>query len=150
MDYYIKSATETDIDFLLSLRISTMEVYLAEMGIPIDQEFHLDRIRYKFESARIIVVDSQRIGLLKYFANEENYELIQMQISPQWQNRGYGAKLIEVVLKEARKADKPVILSVLKSNPAKGLYTRLGFCVIAETEQEFKMKLEPNNQPNNQ
>jgi ribosomal protein S18 acetylase RimI-like enzyme len=38
----------------------------------------------------------------------------------------------------------PVMLKVLKGNPAKRLYDRLGFEIIGEDEKEFHMRRAPH------
>jgi ribosomal protein S18 acetylase RimI-like enzyme len=44
------------------------------------------------------------------------------------------------VLDEARRSGKPVALQVLKVNPARRLYERLGFSVTGENETLYFMK----------
>jgi ribosomal protein S18 acetylase RimI-like enzyme len=51
-----------------------------------------------------------------------------------------GSKLIRSVLAEARAIDLPLSLSVLKANPARRLYERLGFVVVAEGANVFHMR----------
>ncbi len=144
MKLKLKPALENDINFLLALRKSTMEEYLIKVGIPTDEESHLARIRYKFDSAKIAYLNDKPIGLLKYYDSEDWCEIIQVQIDPDFQNKGYGEALVKIVISEASRIGQPVKLSVLKSNPAFTLYSRLGFTVVSESETEYTMKIEPN------
>src|SRR5215510_15070285 len=61
-------------------------------------------------------------------------------IVPERQNRGIGTEVIRSAIAEAETQKMPLYLSVLKVNPARRLYERLGFAVIEETEHHFRMK----------
>jgi ribosomal protein S18 acetylase RimI-like enzyme len=61
-------------------------------------------------------------------------------IVPEHQNRGTGTEVVRSVIVEAETQNMPLYLSVLKVNPARRLYERLGFVVIEETEHHFRMK----------
>ena len=49
--------------------------------------------------------------------------------------------MLEGVIADARKAGVDVVLSVLKANPARSLYERLGFLVEGEDSHEYFMRL---------
>ncbi|MGB3712970.1 MAG: GNAT family N-acetyltransferase [Candidatus Promineifilaceae bacterium] len=61
-------------------------------------------------------------------------------LSPEWQNQGLGAVIIGDVLASAKARGQRVSLQVLKVNPARRLYERLGFSIFAETDTHFKMR----------
>jgi ribosomal protein S18 acetylase RimI-like enzyme len=67
--------------------------------------------------------------------------LLNIQILPQFQRQGLGSAIIMAVLQRA--ADRPVWLRVLKVNPARALYERLGFRVTGETETHWQLVHEP-------
>lgn len=139
-------ATESDIDFLLQLRWLTMGKYLTDIGASTDAESLMRRVRYGFEHAHIVEVDGQPAGLFKYcfMPQEQHWYLMQIQIHPDFQNRGLGKQLIEKLLAQASTQHQPVVLSVLKNNPARHLYHRLGFRVTDQNEREFIMTCLPN------
>ncbi|WP_192458074.1 GNAT family N-acetyltransferase [Musicola keenii] len=140
-------ATESDINYLLHLRTLTMKRYLEDVGAPTDKETFLQRIRHEFAHANIIMVDSQRAGLFKYrfIAEQQHWYLLQIQVHPDYQHRGIGGMLISDVIARAAKHHHPVVLSVLKSNPARKLYERLGFRITSEGAQEFIMTRTPDD-----
>ena len=70
-----------------------------------------------------------------------DWDLIQIQLAPSLQGQGFGAQIIQSVISEARDAGASLKLDVLKVNPARRLYERLGFTVITETAHLFEMKL---------
>ncbi|ADM97261.1 GNAT family N-acetyltransferase [Dickeya dadantii] len=141
-------ATESDIDFLLQLRRLTMGKYLADIGASTDHDSLMRRVRYEFEHAHIVRVEGQPAGLFKYrfMPQEQHWYLIQIQIHPDFQNRGIGKQLIETLLAQASAQGQAVVLSVLKNNPARHLYHRLGFRVTDQIEREFIMTCLPNAQ----
>ena len=57
-----------------------------------------------------------------------------MELLPSFQHRGIGTSIIHDVIARARAAHLPVTLTVLKENPAKTLYERLGFSVQEEID----------------
>ena len=61
-------------------------------------------------------------------------------VTPDLQGQGIGTSVIHQVLDEAKRSGKPVALQVLKVNPARRLYERLGFSVTGENETRYFMK----------
>lgn len=72
-----------------------------------------------------------------------DWELVQIQIAPAWQGAGIGSHLVRALLEQARQAGAVVRLSVLKANPARQLYERLGFAVVAELDHAYEMAASP-------
>ncbi|HLM00911.1 MAG TPA: GNAT family N-acetyltransferase, partial [Pyrinomonadaceae bacterium] len=66
--------------------------------------------------------------------------LVSIRLLPEFQNRGIGTKLIKDVLAASIAKNKPVRLQVLKINPARNLYERLGFEISGETGTHFLMR----------
>jgi ribosomal protein S18 acetylase RimI-like enzyme len=61
-------------------------------------------------------------------------------LRPALQGQGIGMLVIQQVLDEAKRSGKPVVLQVLKVNPARRLYERLGFSATGENETHYFMK----------
>ncbi len=72
-------------------------------------------------------------------------EIVQIQIEPKFQRKGIGQQIIEAVIKDSLDKNKEIYLSVLKENPAKELYLRLGFKITGEDDSSFMMLFD--NQP---
>jgi ribosomal protein S18 acetylase RimI-like enzyme len=64
---------------------------------------------------------------------------------PDWQNRGLGTTIIQDVIDRLRAPGIPVRLQVLKVNPARRLYERLGFEIYDESDTHYLMQ---TNDPN--
>ncbi|MCD0505440.1 GNAT family N-acetyltransferase [Bordetella petrii] len=109
-------------------------------GLRVDDGAHLARIRYHWEDACIVLVDAQPAGLFKAYRGAAAWHVVQVQVAPAWQGRGLGARLLRTVLDQADADGLPTRLDVLKTNPARRLYERLGFRVIADGGAEFHME----------
>ncbi|MFS1438550.1 GNAT family N-acetyltransferase [Shewanella sp. 10N.286.48.A6] len=79
------------------------------------------------------------VGTLKYASTNHEVEIMQIQIHPDHQNKGYGRSIIQQVLNDAE--SKSVSLTVLKDNPALQLYLRLGFKIVGEDMYEYHMQI---------
>ncbi|MEZ8311935.1 GNAT family N-acetyltransferase [Vibrio splendidus] len=143
MEINLRPAKEKDIQFLLDLRVLTMESYLKKDGVPCTEEEHLCRIKYNFPDAQIIELGDKKAGLFKasYLADKEQWYLFQIQVHPEFQSQRIGSYLINSLIHMAKKQGKDVGLSVLKSNPAFNLYKKLGFKIVEENQHEFELVL---------
>lgn len=133
-----------DLPFLVKLRHETMSPHLVASGVEQSEAEHLRRVLINFESAEILLQDQERVGLFKVVRNGLNWELVQVQLCPSHQGRGLGSKLVGQLVSEAQAANATLRLSVLKANPARRVYERLGFEVVSEQEHSFEMQRAPN------
>ncbi|NGN97178.1 GNAT family N-acetyltransferase [Grimontia sp. S25] len=145
MQITLRKATESDMDFLFEFRDLTMRKYLEQVGMPTSRENYEARIRYQFDCAEIIEYSGKPIGLIKaaYCLETNMWKLIQIQVHPDYQGRGIGESVIKNLLGVAKETNTTVQLSVIKTNPAQQLYSKLGFIRIEELEQEFIMICKP-------
>lgn len=99
----------------------------------IDYEKVLSWIREKIQNHindySIIFVDGTKAGYYRFCKNADNkFEIDDLYILPQFQNKGIGSKVIYQCCAEV---DEPVILYVfVKNHRAVSLYKRLGFEVL--------------------
>jgi ribosomal protein S18 acetylase RimI-like enzyme len=136
-----RNCDDNDIGYLLWLRKETMNLHLNNSGFNLDDESHLKRIMYEFESAKLIYLNDKKIGLLKILENEKSIEIIQIQIEPKNQGKGIGEKIIKTIIENNLIKKKPIFLSVLKQNNAKKLYEKIGFRIKTEDEHSFIMEI---------
>jgi ribosomal protein S18 acetylase RimI-like enzyme len=80
----------------------------------------------------IIVGGSEDIGRLYVASMLDQFRVVDIALLPAYRNQGIGRTLMQDVLAEARRERKFVSLYVEETNPAKGLYERLGFSVVGE------------------
>jgi ribosomal protein S18 acetylase RimI-like enzyme len=94
-------------------------------------------------SLRIIEKDGEPIGYISVRRSCEEIFLAGIEIAPEQQNQGVATQLIKVLLGESDLSRLPVKLQVLKVNPARRLYERLGFQCTGETPTHYMMQREP-------
>lgn len=145
MDINLRKANGSDISFLLSLRDKTMRLYLEQAGMATSQEEYIKRIRFEFENAQIVEMAGNPIGLFKVtYSHKRNYwYIVQIQIEPDYQGMSIGSYLINQLIEKAKDAGATVGLSVINTNPARHLYSRLGFEVSGTNGSETLMELTP-------
>lgn len=135
-----RRARESDVPFLVELRLQTIAPHFLAAGAEHSLAEQETRVRARFDCAEILESAGQAIGLLKVLRESPQWQLVQVQLMPSFQGQGIGGRLVASVVREAGAAGVPVVLSVLKANPARQLYERLGFKVIAEVEDAFHMQ----------
>lgn len=138
-----RRATQTDMPFLVQLRHDTMRAHLAASGVRQSEEAHLQRVLVHFDSAEILVHAGEPVGLVKIVRSDASWELLQIQLHPSVQGQGVGTEVLTQLISEADAAQVTLQLSVLKANPARRLYERLGFKVLLEKEHSFDMQRIP-------
>ncbi|MDO9319317.1 MAG: GNAT family N-acetyltransferase [Gammaproteobacteria bacterium] len=97
-----------------------------------------DDITYRRLS--IIEVDDQPIGMMRVDEHNTHFDIDQLFLLPHSQNQGIGTALIRSVLSRAKERGLPVKLWVLRVNPARNLYLRLGFKVVIETDESLHLQ----------
>jgi ribosomal protein S18 acetylase RimI-like enzyme len=137
-----RQATESDVPFLMGLRRESMDQHLNATGASTSESDHLARVRYRFDCAEVLLQEGNPVGLLKVARDGRDWKVIQIQLVSKLQGQGLGAKLLNQVITEAVAAEASLTLSVLKANPARSLYERLGFVVESESEYEYNMRLQ--------
>jgi ribosomal protein S18 acetylase RimI-like enzyme len=137
----LRPAREEDVPFLLALREETMDEHFRASGAEPSREQHLERVRVRFECAQIIEREGRPAGLFKVARDGLDWLLIQIQLAPELQGQGVGERLIRELIGEARRAGASLSLHVLRANPARRLYERLGFRIVEEGEHEYLMRL---------
>ncbi len=142
MEIELIKATATDKKFLLDLRKQTMIEHLEKAGIYLSKEEHVARVNKHFEGSFIILKSKKKVGLLKCIDEQDTIEILQLQVSPQYQGVGIGKYIIQMLISKANTEGKKLTLKVLKENPARYLYERAGFKITEEDDYEFMMKLE--------
>ncbi|MGU7783996.1 GNAT family N-acetyltransferase [Burkholderia sp. PU8-34] len=135
----LRAASPADLPFLLRLRKLTMTEHLQRVAMPTDDDTHWQRIGSHFEDAKVICAGTESIGLLKLSRTGSEWHLHQVQVMPAYQGRGIGNGVLHAVLAEATREGASVSLSVLHGNPARCLYERLGFRLVAETSVDAKL-----------
>jgi ribosomal protein S18 acetylase RimI-like enzyme len=143
-DVKLRPAAPEDADFLYGVLKATMQEYVAQTW-GWDEEWQQAHFREHFDPSKdqVIVLKGEDIGVLSVEPRQDHVFLSKIYILPQYQRLGIGTRLIRAVLERAHRRDVPVTLRVIKVNPARRLYERLGFVQVGETESHYLMKAVP-------
>ncbi len=145
MPHDFRPVRDADQLWLWVLKQATMKAYVEQTWGRWEDADQAERFRRSFEPThmQIIVADGQDAGLLHVERTADEIRLLRIEIAPEFQNRGLGTAVLHGLLAEARHRAIPLRLQVLKVNPARRLYERIGFAVIAETDTHFLMRWTP-------
>ena len=98
---------------------------------------------------QVIERNNQVIGFIKVVDLATEIYLAEIQIAKDFQRQGIGTILIQSVIQKAQVSNKKLWLKVLKGNPAKQLYQRLGFIKLEESSNhEIMLKSQSNSDLN--
>ena len=137
----IQQAKAEHYDFALHLYLLTMRPYMQELIVWDEQEQRASfAAQWKREEVRIISVDGKDVGWLQVAELPAEIRLQKFFVSPQYQRSGIGSEVLRNLLATWRTTGKKIVLKVLKNNPARRLYERLGFSVVAEAGVTFRMR----------
>jgi ribosomal protein S18 acetylase RimI-like enzyme len=137
----LRQAKAEHYDFALQLYLLTLAPYLREL-IAWDEaeQCAVFAARWKCEEAKIISVDGEEAGWLQVAELPTEIRLQKLFVSPPWQRSGIGSEVLDNLFASWRATGKKIVLQVLKVNPARRLYERHGFSVIAETGIVYRMR----------
>jgi ribosomal protein S18 acetylase RimI-like enzyme len=141
--YSLRDATERDFEFLYSLHEQTMKSYVDQTWGWVDADQRA-RFRAGFDPTKqkVIVSDGQDVGVVAVEESPLGMFIRFLEIAPPWQGRGMGAQVIEDIIKAANMRGLTTRLQVLKVNPARRLYERLGFKRVEETQTHHIMEIQ--------
>ena len=141
----LRASTSKDADFIYSLNELTLRPHVEMLG----KRWSVPKMQEKCQkdavdpNYRIVQLRGQDCGTLHVEATPDEIWLHALLLHPNYQHLGVGSQMMSMVLAQARKAAKPVLLYVTKSNPAKMFYERFGFAVCDENELHFGMRRSP-------
>ena len=137
----IRIATPEDYGFLYALHCTTMYDYIeATWGW--DEAWQQSHFKEHFQpdANQIIMLNGHDIGRVEVDYKEDRAHIGNIQILPEHQSKGIGSVVILKIIRHAQRQERFVTLQVLKVNPARRCYERLGFVVEGEDDAHFKMK----------
>jgi ribosomal protein S18 acetylase RimI-like enzyme len=136
--YALRPATTDDIPWLFALHKAALRRYIEPLW-GWDEAWQHDYFTSTLNLAdsRIITLAAKPIGRLTVEDRPTHTFLAYLALLPTHQRQGIGAGIIREVVAQAK---LPVRLSVLSTNPARALYERLGFRVIAQDAVRLTMQ----------
>lgn len=139
--YVMRAVTEKDYEFIYLVKKNAYKKYV-EMNFGEWEENQQKEFFEKFmeaykEGAYIIQYEGTDIGFFNGCVFEDKYEIGNICIFEEYQNRGIGTTILKDILKEHTGVD--VTLQYFKQNPVGRLYERLGFERVGETPYHYQM-----------
>jgi ribosomal protein S18 acetylase RimI-like enzyme len=140
--YSLRPATADDYPFLYDLHVAAMKDYVARTW-GWDDAFQRKMFADKFrpEGSQVVVAGGRDVGVVE--RRPDAWFIANIEIAPAAQGRGLGAAIVLDLLATAARDGLPVRLQVLKVNPARRLYERLGFAITGETPTHYLMGTAP-------
>jgi ribosomal protein S18 acetylase RimI-like enzyme len=141
----LRNATSADYNYLYKVFRATMKTYIAETRGEWSENREEAQFRAQLDvsASQIVLVDNSPVGFITVPFREDALWIHTICIVPEHQNRGIGTAVIESVITRSQEQQLHLHLSVLKVNPARRLYERLGFKVTHATTHHYQMKLDP-------
>lgn len=146
----VREATPADGPFLRRLYDSTRAEELAGLAWDdrtrrafLDQQLDAQAVgyRHQFPDASFLLVDLEGADVGRLYLADEGptVHVLDISLLPEHQGVGLGGALLGWVIGHGRR----VTLSVVGGNPARRLYERLGFVVVAEQPPYLSMEHPP-------
>lgn len=141
MRYFLRKVGVADGEFLYRLKAACLKEYVSAIW-GWDEANQRRRFSANFDPAgsRIVVAYGRDVGQLALEVAPGEIFLSGIYLLPAYQGQGLGSQILGDLLSEARQRRSPVRLRVLRGNPARDLYGRLGFRVIDKTDTHYVMR----------
>lgn len=144
----LRQAVPEDYRYCERLYLETMRPLLLALNAW-DERDLLARFASNFSpgEAWLIRFDGVDVGWLQVARTEAAIILVQIHIERGLRSRGIGTALIGELFDEGNTKHLPVLLEVVRNNPAITLYTRLGFTVVSQDQVKLYMRRHPGEHP---
>lgn len=146
MNIQLQPSTAADKPWLEKLRRAAYsDLFVATWG-GWDEDRHQRHWTSCIEKNHISIIkrDDTYVGMVQVIEEEASIEVAEIQILPEFQDKGIGTLVLTDIVKDAHSNQRPVTLSVgKKNNRAIALYQRLGFELTEETNTKIYFKLSP-------
>ncbi|MBD3886488.1 GNAT family N-acetyltransferase [Phormidium tenue FACHB-886] len=142
MEWRLRSASESDREFLYALHRTTMREVIDNTWGWDDawQRSDFDR-RFGTCAVSIIDIHGRAVGGLWLEATPDSLHIVELQLVPEMQGKGIGSAVVQHVIQQGIDRGLPVTLSVVPANSrAQRLYERLGFEVTGVEDPFIHMR----------
>jgi len=137
-----RSAVPADVEFAFAVTEAAMRSYVEQTWGEWKADWQREHHEASFKAVphEVVLVGAARAGILMVSEAPTYLQLEKLYLLPEFQNQGFGAALLEQVLRRGRAISKPVCLRVLAVNTsAQRFYARHGFRIIERTAERYVM-----------
>ena len=147
MNVALRAAVDADFEACRRTYFAEMDWINERLGLTRDEQESMFRKLWDPAQVCIIQEDGLDVGWLQTVASKSEHMLGQIFVDAPFQRRGIGTEILRRIIEEASGRGLPVRLAVVKFNPSRRLYERLGFRVTHEDERKVYMSREPDRAP---
>ena len=142
--FCLRNAIASDRKFLYEVFRAAMKEYITQARGEWNEQREVAQFhrQLNISASKIIRVDGSDVGFISAPVSDGIVWIHTICILPEHQNHGIGSEIIQSVVAQAQKQKLLLHLSVLKVNPARRLYERLGFKVTQEAEHHYHMQFQ--------
>ena len=149
----LRPVDETDEDFLIELYKGSRGDDLRGLGWDESRISEFLEMQYAAQrnlegdrdrtNDQLVLMNGEPIGRLSVEIRADEIRCIDLALLADYRNRGVGTLLIQRLQEQARPANLPLRLQVIRFNRAVNLLERLGFRRTSETGTHFQMEWLP-------
>jgi putative hydrolase of the HAD superfamily len=141
VSYVLRHATEADLPLMYRTHCLGLGPYITQIrGWDEAREHEYFLRRFSATECQTILVEGELAGWFRTEDNADHFCLDYIVLAPEHQRKGIGGQIVMDLLRRARERGVPLKLNVLRVNPAKTLYERLGFREVGGDEHRFFME----------
>ncbi len=139
MKVSLRAAVDADFEACRRTYFAEMDWVNERLGLKRDDQESMFRKLWDPAQVCIIQADGVDVGWLQSVVSKSEHMLGQIFVDAPFQRRGIGTEVLTRIIEEASGRGLPVRLAVVKFNPSRRLYERLGFRVTHEDERKVYM-----------
>ncbi|MFE2551217.1 GNAT family N-acetyltransferase [Streptomyces sp. NPDC059355] len=144
VEWSLRPAMSSDIETIVELRAIVMRPDLERLG-----RFDGHRVRQRLRDSfsprytSVVLADGAFAGCVTLRPAADGWWLEHFSLDTALHGRGLGSAVLRSLLRRTDADGSPVRLNVLQGSPARRLYERLGFTVVAEDPVDVFMLRQP-------
>jgi len=146
MKVTLRPAVDADFEACRRTYFAEMDWVNERLGLKRDEQESMFRKLWAPRQVCIIQADGVDVGWLQTVVSRSEHMLGQIFVEAPFQRRGIGTEVLRRIIEEASRRGLPVRLAVVKFNPSRRLYERLGFRVTHEDDRKVYMTREPGTE----
>jgi ribosomal protein S18 acetylase RimI-like enzyme len=137
-DVSLSPTRQEESEALVALRIEAMRASLERVG-----RFDAQRARQRFlagfvpELTHHILLKGERVGFVVVRPTSDGLNLEHLYVRPDYQGRGVGSEVLQILFKEADSRALPLRVGALRGSDANRFYLRHGFEHTEESEWDI-------------
>ena len=144
MNVFLRAAVDADFEACRRTYFAEMDWVNERLGLKRDDQESMFRKLWDPAQVCIIQADGVAVGWLQTVVSKSEHMRGQIFVDAPFQRRGIGTEVLRRIIDEASRRRLPVRLAVVKFNPSRRLYERLGFRVTHEDDRKVYMTCDPD------